>query len=529
MRILLFFLTLQVLLFSCSQEDKRTATEIFRDEDVDIEDKIERALKSDYLDSLGVDSTASKMLRDVYAKREFEPIWIDESTVAERGLNFEKLKKNALKLGVPSSRFFKLPKDSLCWIDSEINYTLQFAGLVRDLDSGFVDIKKKSMKQLKLAEGARINSLFEKLHEQTNVAPLLLSCGPKNLAYKKLAKWVYTHYDLASIETSCELDETESVDFSRSGELFKALKVHGFIEKFVSEDDVKNKLHDFQQANGIEPDDKIGKYTAKAFKETPQSKFLRAVINLDRMRQYRRDLSSSVHINIPEFLLRYYYNNKLKATHRLVVGAVATPTPEVNSSMDRIILYPYWSVPSSIAKNEIMPSLRNGSGYIKRNNMKLFRDGSEVNPDSIDWTTIPSGSCPFSFKQDPGRGNSLGIIKFDFPNPYHVYVHDTPTKHLFSKEFRAYSHGCMRCQFPVKLARTIYHYDLNGDVPMISDSNYVDKRLKNKGHGSIKLKKKVPVFVEYCSVVYRKNQVVHLIDVYNYDKRYFNLFIQQNN
>jgi len=520
-------MTLQVLLFSCSREDNRTASEIFRDEDVDIEDKIERALKADYLDSLGIDSTASNLLREVYSKREFVPIWINETTVAERGRSFDKLQRNSLELGVPSTRFSNLPKDSLCWIDSEINYTLQLACLIRDLDSGFIDIKNKALKQARLTVPSRMQAIVGELNEQSNLTDVLLHCGPKDKAYRNLAVWVNKHYSFSANETSCELSETEAVDFSASGEVFKALKVHGYLKNFTSSEDVKNKLRDFQLANGIEPDDKIGKYTAKAFKETPQSKFYRAVINLDRLRQYRRDLTSSVHINIPEFLLRYYYNNKLKATHRLVVGAVATPTPEVSSSMDRIILYPFWSVPVSIAKNEIMPSLRNGSGYVKRNNMKLFRDGSEVNPDSIDWTSIPAGSCPFKFKQDPGRGNSLGIIKFDFPNPYHVYVHDTPTKHLFSKEFRAYSHGCMRCQYPVKLARTIYHYDTNGDVPMVADSNKVDQRLKNKGHGSIKLTKKVPVFVEYRSVIYRQNQIVHLIDIYNYDKRYFSLFTQK--
>jgi murein L,D-transpeptidase YcbB/YkuD len=145
----------------------------------------------------------------------------------------------------------------------------------------------------------------------------------------------------------------------------------------------------------------------------------------------------------------------------------------------------------------------------------LYAKEKEVDPTIINWSKY--SSFPFQVVQQPGKWNSLGLVKFEFNNSHSVYVHDTPSRGLFNNSFRSYSHGCMRCQYPQELAKTILKYDSIGRKEPIT-SEVFDSIMKFERNYPIPLKNSVPIFIEYQSVVAYRDRMVFYIDLYNREK-----------
>jgi L,D-transpeptidase YcbB len=131
--------------------------------------------------------------------------------------------------------------------------------------------------------------------------------------------------------------------------------------------------------------------------------------------------------------------------------------------MTYLVFSPHWYVPSTIAIQNKLPLIRRDPGYVARQNFKLFRDGeggaTRVDPRSVDWSAVSARNFPYRLRQDPGPRNALGRVKFMFPNPYHVYLHDTPSRELFAKTERAFSSGCIRLEKPIELAEYLLRDD----------------------------------------------------------------------
>jgi len=139
-------------------------------------------------------------------------------------------------------------------------------------------------------------------------------------------------------------------------------------------------------------------------------------------------------------------------TTRVVVGTTKNQTPIFSDNIRHVVVNPYWNVPSSIIKGEIAPAVMRNPAYTDNQNMDLLYNGTPVSPWQVDWSQVSTTNFPFRVRQRPGPGNALGQIKFLFPNKHDVYLHDTPSKGLFSRSFRAFSHGCVRVQDPLAFA-----------------------------------------------------------------------------
>jgi hypothetical protein len=180
---------------------------------------------------------------------------------------------------------------------------------------------------------------------------------------------------------------------------------------------------------------------------------------LDKLRKKGKYPEKYIHINLPEYTLKFFANDSLKSVHNLVIGTTDHQTPQLRSKVHTIVVYPYWNVPYSIASKEILPALQANKNYLTKNNYKIYRGENEVNPYSINWKKIKKNTFPYKVVQQPGPKNSLGIIKFEFHNNYSVYIHDTPSKSYFRSDVRSFSHGCMRCENPVELGKLLLTYD----------------------------------------------------------------------
>lgn len=275
-----------------------------------------------------------------------------------------------------------------------------------------------------------------------------------------------------------------------------------------------NALKSFQKSNGLHPDGLIGNNTRNALVINNMERFKQIAVNLERLRWEKRRPTKYVYVNIPAYKLRILEKGWIKQTFRIVVGAVYSKTPELNSQIEHFITNPAWNVPHSISSRELLPKIIADSTYLARHNYKILDENRELVKEKIDWSKVNRENFSYFIRQSGGRGNALGSIKFIFPNPYNVYIHDTPSKSKFKKEIRAYSHGCMRLENPLDLA----HYLLESENNISSDSLMVimNKHIQKQ----INLSEPVPVFVRYITCeADNKANITFYKDIYSKDEK----------
>ncbi len=209
----------------------------------------------------------------------------------------------------------------------------------------------------------------------------------------------------------------------------------------------------FQEGQGLEVDGIIGPATIAALNGGAATRREDIIANMERWRWMPSDLGDfTVFVNIPEFRLAILRNGQEEYTTRVVVGTTRNQTPVFSDNIRHVVVNPYWNVPSSIIRGEIAPAVLSNPGYTDSHNMDLLYNGSPVSPWQVDWSQVSASNFPFRVRQRPGAGNALGQIKFLFPNKHDVYLHDTPSKSLFGRSYRAFSHGCVRVQNPMEFA-----------------------------------------------------------------------------
>jgi murein L,D-transpeptidase YcbB/YkuD len=272
-------------------------------------------------------------------------------------------------------------------------------------------------------------------------------------------------------------------------------------------------LMEFQQHHGLEPDGRAGKYTLEALRMTTLYHYRMLALNLDRLRKQENSSVHLLYVNIPAYKLKVFRDNHLQESYRVIVGDPKTPTPQMTSSVERIISNPTWHVPKSILRNEMLLKIKSDSGYLKRNRFKLVdKHNRTVSYESIDMARISDEDFGYTLRQDAGSDNALGKVKFIFSNPYAVYMHDTPGKALFSKDIRALSHGCIRVQNPEKLADYM--------VRMVQTDTTDIGRLIEKGvRREINLSTAIPIRISYITCdVDEKGDLYFYKDIYGIDQ-----------
>ena len=264
----------------------------------------------------------------------------------------------------------------------------------------------------------------------------------------------------------------------------------------------------FQRRHGLTDDGVIGPTTLTQM-NIPTAKRIRQLeVNLERRRWLDREPGGFyVFANLADQELKVVSGKKTIHTARIVVGKTYHKTPVFTEEMTYLVINPYWNVPSSIANKEYLPMLRKNPGSLQRQGIRVLnKSGKIVNPYSVDWSRI--GRMPYRLRQDTGDKNALGRIKFMFPNKYNVYIHDTPSKSLFKKDLRVFSHGCMRVENPRLLAEVILGRQ-GWNLDRINGQIASGKRR------IVKLKQKIPVYVTYITAWVNKDGTTHIRrDVY---------------
>ncbi|HTL10003.1 MAG TPA: L,D-transpeptidase family protein [Chitinophagaceae bacterium] len=211
---------------------------------------------------------------------------------------------------------------------------------------------------------------------------------------------------------------------------------------------------------------------------------------LDAIRQQSRYIAV---VNIPSATLTLFAGNEKVLASRLIVGKRSTPTPTLSSIIKEVIVFPYWFVPRRLAVQELLPAIKRNPNYLAENNFQVLNEqGILVNTQRIHWASLNAGNFPYQLRQSTGCDNSLGVLKIAFYNPFNVYLHDTPTKPLFTHYRRYFSHGCMRVEKAVDLARLLLK-----DRQAIMDSIIQRGCVKDQQPVVLPAEVTMPLFVVY--------------------------------
>ena len=272
----------------------------------------------------------------------------------------------------------------------------------------------------------------------------------------------------------------------------------------------------FQGSLGLEADGVIGPATIAALNGGSATTQQDIIANIERWRWEPDDYGRfEVEVNIPEFRLWIKKDGEVVHTTRVVVGRPQNQTPVFNNSIKHIVVNPYWNVPSSIATNEIKPHLLANPGYLDGQNMEMLSGGKVINASAIDWTQTNINN--FHIRQRPGSGNALGQIKFLFPNQHDVYLHDTPSKSLFARTFRAYSHGCVRVENPMEFAAALLKLEPTLTAETLEASFGPKERWFN-------LENHIPVHLSYFTLRVDEDGTIRSYgDVYGANKKLIDL------
>ena len=235
----------------------------------------------------------------------------------------------------------------------------------------------------------------------------------------------------------------------------------------------------------------------------------RIEINMERWRSENMKIEERcVWINIPSFQLYLMENGQAVMNSRIIVGKPESPTPVLSSLIECITLNPYWYVPRKIAVEEYLPEIQRDTSFITRNNFDVLdRKGNILNHDTLNWQRYTTKYFPVSLRQREGPENSLGVIKFVFDNPYAVFLHDTNIKSLFRKNVRAFSHGCIRMEKALDLAKYL-----------VPNAEKMDLKLRSKERYTINIPNPIPIYTRYFTCESIEGELNFYDDVYALDK-----------
>jgi murein L,D-transpeptidase YcbB/YkuD len=274
----------------------------------------------------------------------------------------------------------------------------------------------------------------------------------------------------------------------------------------------------FQKRHGLAAEGYIGKLTQKALSRSAEEKAAQIKLNINRMKWLKRDSERyRIFVNIPAFIMYVFDNHKQIQSMKVIVGKRRHETPVFYNRVRSIVLNPYWRIPRSIIRHEMIPKLKKNRHYLINNRIELHTGYSEHSPSvnslKVNWHKYGRNLPPYKFMQSPGVKNALGKIKYLFPNKFAVYMHDTNAKSLFKKNIRAFSHGCVRLHKPFELLETFSTIDAKIDLKKAK------KILAHNRKTPIRLAKSIPIDMVYLTTWVNSNGTIEFRDdIYGYDK-----------
>lgn len=279
---------------------------------------------------------------------------------------------------------------------------------------------------------------------------------------------------------------------------------------------LKNAVMTYQKRYLLKVTGMVDKTTTYYLNQPVKTNIQAIITNLDKTKLYPKKFEDEhVEVNIPDFNLRYYKNNRKVMKKGIVVGRIDRPTPLFSDVISYMVLNPTWTIPDNLIKRDLIPVLRENPMYLQENNIRAFRGNKEIDitQDMLDPYEKSKKPVPFRFVQSPGDKNALGRVKFMFPNKYAVYLHDTDNKSLLERRYKIYSSGCMRVEKPFDLVDTLLEH-----AAKTYTKSKIDAILESNEPTTIHLRKPIPIHILYFTVYEEDGLAYFKNDIYLYDK-----------
>jgi murein L,D-transpeptidase YcbB/YkuD len=457
-----------------------------------------------------------------YKQRNYEYAWFDSSGLAEQARNFMNLQAGTIEQLQDSSLYNEklnqlyesFANDSLKknkkadLLKTELYLTGQFFAYAAKVYKGS-DIDAAELgwyiPRKKLDLTALLDSVIVAKGDASQYAPL-------NPQYQKLQSCLVQYFNLQKAHNWDSIPKPAKAlkkgdSAAVVGQIRQRLAWLGDMDSTAALDDssqvfdstLQKAVKSFQRRMGLSVDGAVG---AKMIDElnTPLSRRIQQIlVNMERVRWMPAQADSSyVLVNIPEYKLHAYDSAKPAFDMNVIVGTAANNTVIFSGKLQYVVFAPYWNVPSSIVQKEIVPGMQRDRNYLARHNMEI---------------TGRNGGLP-DVRQKPGPGNSLGRVKFLFPNSYNIYLHDTPNHDLFDQSSRSFSHGCIRLSEPKRMAEFL----LKNQPEWTSGK--IDTAMQATKEKWVTVKKPVPVFIGYFTAwVDREGHLNFRKDIYGHDQK----------
>lgn len=470
-----------------------------------------------------------------YAARNYAPIWTGAQD-AERRNAFLSAISHASDQGLAVQRY-----DARALTDAfrsaqtegdrgrlEVRMTRAYLSYVHDLHGGVLQPKKVDAGIVREVPRIDPQLALERLTGD-DLGAFLSTLAPASPSYAQLIKAkLRIDGTIAAGGWGPELADTP-LKTGDSGAAVVALRdrlvAMGYLRLSATQDydaEVQKAVQRFQIAHGLDPDGKLDETTIAALNVAPEERLKSIIVALERERWVNMDRGRRhIWVNLTDFTARIIDDGKETFVTRAVIGKDVPDqrTPEFSDEMEYMVVNPSWSVPRSITTKEYLPLLKknpNAAGHLKI----VDRNGRVIDRGSINFGKYTAANFPFSMRQPPSDANALGLVKFMFPNQWNIYLHDTPSKSLFDREVRAFSHGCIRLGQPFEFAHAllaVQSADPEGDFKKALDSGREQ---------AVKLQQHVPVHLVYFTAFPDvRGGMNYRRDIYGRDERIYDALI----
>ncbi len=415
-------------------------------------------------------------------------------------------------------------RDAALWSKADLMLTDAFLHIIKDIKLGRLPNDSISQRKDSVLSDEFYLQQYRMLQQNGSLREVFQSLEPRHPGYLSLKAAIRKFLDSADYKVYTIVPPRKDIKNFKDA-LKKRLNEGGFIpgDSLATIDSVHlaEAVKSFQRSKGIEIDGKVGEGTLQKLNTSDRDKFVRIAITLDRYKMLPDTMPSRyVWVNLPGYYMQLIQDDSVLISSKIVCGKAITRTPLLTSAISNLVTYPQWTIPESIIVKEILPGIKRDSNYLSKKGYSLIDSkGDEVDPRTVDWSKYKKG-IPYKVVQGSGDENALGILKFNFPNKYAVYLHDTNQRYLFSRTIRSLSHGCVRVQEWGKLAYNIVRYDnleKYGDEPSpIEDS--MTTWLQRKEKHIIPVRNKLPVYIRYFTCEGRDGELQLYEDIYGEDK-----------
>jgi murein L,D-transpeptidase YcbB/YkuD len=478
------------------------------------------------------------VLKRYYENYDNNPVWSSEKKWKGNANALMNILEHASLLGLYKEDYHfnqlvhlksYLDKDSLKkasqveWGNTELLMTDAFVGLLKDLKQGRLYVDSLSWKYDTSKYKKYFFANLEKARAGEIMDSILESVQPQHEGYKLLKSGIKKFVDSMDthVYTYVGFPYKDSLAFVKS--LRKRLGESGIILS-ASADSLafSEAIKKYQKKVGLVVDGKVGAAVVKRLNLNDVQRFNSIAITLDRYKLLPEKMPKNyIWVNLPAYYLKVKDADTTALESRIICGKPTTPTPILTSQISDIVLYPTWTVPTSIISKDMLPGLKRNSNYLARRGLYLLNGkGARINPSTINWNKYSKG-IPFRIQQGSGDGNALGIIKFNFNNPFSVYLHDTNQRYLFKNAVRCLSHGCVRVQEWQKLADYIIRNDsinLKPTDTLKYNTDSIRNWLAVKQNRKLDVQNKVPLFIRYFSCELVNGTIKFYDDIYADDR-----------